>query len=61
MTQNNSTLDVRKMTSSHIGPKASTANNVRLLMKQPNKPVYRALGNPTRGKVTGQKWLLKVT
>ena len=24
-------------------------------MKQPNKPVYRALGNPTRGKVTSQK------
>ena len=24
------------------------------IMKQPNKPVYRALGNPTRGKVTSQ-------
>ena len=24
-------------------------------VKQPNKPVYRALGNPTRGKVTSQK------
>ena len=24
-------------------------------LKQPNKPVYRALGNPTRGKVTSQK------
>ena len=24
------------------------------LVKQPNKPVYRALGNPTRGKVTCQ-------
>ena len=23
-------------------------------VKQPNKPVYRALGNPTRGKVTSQ-------
>ena len=23
-------------------------------LKQPNKPVYRALGNPTRGKVTSQ-------
>ena len=26
-----------------------------LRVKQPNKPVYRALGNPTRGKVTSQK------
>ena len=24
-------------------------------MKQPKKPVYRALGNPTRGKVTESK------
>ena len=24
-------------------------------LKQPNKPVYRALGNPTRGKVTISK------
>ena len=30
-------------------------------LKQPNKPVYRALGNPTRGKVTGQKWLSRLT
>ena len=30
-------------------------------LKQPNKPVYRALGNPTRGKVTSQKWLLRLT
>ena len=29
-------------------------------MKQPNKPVYRALGNPTRGKVTESKVTVEV-
>ena len=28
--------------------------NATCLLKQPNKPVYHALGNPTRGKVTSQ-------
>ena len=29
-------------------------------VKQPNKPVYRAFGNPTRGKVTESKVTVKV-
>ena len=33
----------KKMLKFHLGPES---------LKQPNKPVYRALGNPTRGKVT---------
>ena len=31
-----------------------------MTLKQPNKPVYRALGNPTRGKVTESKVTVEV-
>ena len=31
-----------------------------LILKQPNKPVYRTLGNPTRGKVTESKVTVEV-
>ena len=31
-----------------------------LTVKQPNKPVYRALGNPTRGGVTESKVTVEV-
>ena len=37
-----------------------TKNGMLGMVKQPNKPVYCALGNPTRGKVTESKVTVEV-
>ena len=45
---------LRKCDKYLISPKPEILTAIQDYLKQPNKPVYRALGNPTRGKVTSQ-------